>query len=571
MNTFQESSSLGLASASNNEPSICSIERKILQSTNEVKSSGELTLKKPSAKIITKNGPFGPNDFNGQRISPFQQFIAHEDFGLFILMASKVKTIRLNLLCGNVPNKSDVVTIAYINTRKGQNEAKKTAQFIQSTLLLGPTNVTTDIKSLIISRGTFKITDDLMKEAIIKLTREFNRCMTWYTGVKEKAPPESPPKKRSRVSLSNGKKKQSNSIAIKYSKAQTDILSNWMIAHRKHPFPTADEIVELTIATKLSRSQVINWTTNVRKRNLKATVEKGKKPHHFLDFIFLANDREMKALKGKDPEPDVNGIRKLPAGKKKAKRAPAKKQQKVKNVKVTNKREKPPVSEASIKALSSPAPLPKLPDPGPVNYRYAPLPGPTIPGTPMNMIMQQYSTPIHSQTPWNYHAPIQPSFVPYFHPGANVTTRQVTPPRFELQANMMNDAFGDYLDLKCAEDAFSPITLNDMDKIDISTTGMENDVKKDFEQEVLQEFTQDGLVATPPRSENDDMIWELELNSDISVKDVFKDSSNPEIEIFGCSLSMDTYYDNKEGDITEDDVLDLFNIDDDLDTLKIEI
>ena len=32
----------------------------------------------------------------------------------------------------------------------------------------------------------------------------------------------------------------------------------------------------------------------MRKRNLKATVEGGKKPHHFLDFLFLADDREKK-------------------------------------------------------------------------------------------------------------------------------------------------------------------------------------------------------------------------------------------------------------------------------------
>lgn len=30
----------------------------------------------------------------------------------------------------------------------------------------------------------------------------------------------------------------------------------------------------------------------MRKRNLKATVEKGKKPHHFLDFLFLADHKE---------------------------------------------------------------------------------------------------------------------------------------------------------------------------------------------------------------------------------------------------------------------------------------
>jgi hypothetical protein len=50
--------------------------------------------------------------------------------------------------------------------------------------------------------------------------------------------------------------------------------------------------MNLCTATNLSYSQVVNWTTNVRKRNLKATVEGGKKPHHFLDFVFLAHDRE---------------------------------------------------------------------------------------------------------------------------------------------------------------------------------------------------------------------------------------------------------------------------------------
>ena len=46
----------------------------------------------------------------------------------------------------------------------------------------------------------------------------------------------------------------------------------------------------------MNYSQVVNWTTNVRKRNLKATVEGGKKPHHFLDFLFLAEHRDKKEL-----------------------------------------------------------------------------------------------------------------------------------------------------------------------------------------------------------------------------------------------------------------------------------
>lgn len=35
----------------------------------------------------------------------------------------------------------------------------------------------------------------------------------------------------------------------------------------------------------------------MRKRNLKATVEKGKKPHHFLDFLFLADYRDKQGFR----------------------------------------------------------------------------------------------------------------------------------------------------------------------------------------------------------------------------------------------------------------------------------
>jgi hypothetical protein len=74
---------------------------------------------------------------------------------------------------------------------------------------------------------------------------------------------------------------------------------------QEDPFPTHAQIYELAKATNLTETQVVNWTTNVRKRNLKGTVELGKKPHHFLDYLFLATERE-KQMRTAHPEMNMS-------------------------------------------------------------------------------------------------------------------------------------------------------------------------------------------------------------------------------------------------------------------------
>jgi len=211
------------------------------------------SLSKPQEEVMTsrqtktEENETGLEDCRTKNMTPFQQFIAHQDFGIFILLATKVKIIRNNLISGTVPNKSDVLTVAHIESRKGENEVKDTAKFIQTKLLFGSKYASINIPNIIIPKGKFKLTDDLMKESIVSLVREFNRCMTWYNAFIDKSLPMSPPRKRSRLS-NDRKKKNGDAIAVKYSKYQTDILTNWMIEHRvsnkSHRFDLMIQMVE---------------------------------------------------------------------------------------------------------------------------------------------------------------------------------------------------------------------------------------------------------------------------------------------------------------------------------------
>lgn len=97
-------------------------------------------------------------------------------------------------------------------------------------------------------------------------------------------------KSKNKSDSSDNSKKEA--IAIKYPKRITDILMNWMIHNKEDPFPDQNAITDLMQLTGLDQSQIVNWTTNVRKRNMKATCEGLKKPHHFIDFLFLAQARD---------------------------------------------------------------------------------------------------------------------------------------------------------------------------------------------------------------------------------------------------------------------------------------
>lgn len=308
------------------------------------------------------------------------------------------------------------------------------------------------------------------------------------------------------------------------------------------------------------KSQVVNWTTNVRKRNLKATVEKGKKPHHFLDFLFLANDRDQKSLQGNQSVATSNNTEKPSVQKKKVKKASKKSQKTIKKTRQTNGKGR------KNQSFPDPASVQHTSIPGHLNPNWNPA-------TPVNTMMQQYSTPLFS-APLSHRFPMQYSFVPYFHPGAYTATRQITPPRFQFgEANVMKIKSEKAVNPNYTENEISPIVFNDIHKDDWSLAmeiDVDTDFEKDDEKEAINTLTQEALVSTPPRCEVDDMIWDFELESDVSMKDVFRDNNSERVS-HGCDISMDEDDLEQKNDFTtEDDVLKLFSSDGDLDMLKIE-
>ena len=181
----------------------------------------------------TETGPivFFSEDHPANHYNELQRFVAHEDFDLFIPLASKVKIIRNDLYCGHVPDTSDVLTISHMLSRKGEDEADDLAQNIQMKLLLGPNSTVDDLDDIILPNGVFERIDVMMEKSIDALCVEFNRCMTWYCAMTNQYFPKSPPRKKYRVE-SNVTKPPGEAVVVKYSKWQTDILTNWMIDHR---------------------------------------------------------------------------------------------------------------------------------------------------------------------------------------------------------------------------------------------------------------------------------------------------------------------------------------------------
>mmetsp|Transcript_15187 Transcript_15187/g.22549 ORF Transcript_15187/g.22549 Transcript_15187/m.22549 type:complete len:1052 (+) Transcript_15187:210-3365(+) len=278
---------------------------------------------------ISTNPPTFPNVVNFfTKLDEFDRFVSHEDFPKFLAVATRVKMAkeRIMIVSSAVSSSFPSILLSLVK-RLDMNTDRGTASDLRNIsmtplltgeLCLKAEHIHSVLLSqssfpLLVTRGMFPATDFLLDEAVNALATDLKQYCSIASAAKVPASPLScssqisvllstntteipaySPKKKKRRGGKDEREGVGEAIAVKYKKKQTDILNDWMIMHRDHPFPDSSEIEVLGKAAGLKYSQVVNWTTNIRKRSLKATVENGKKPHNFLDFLFLAEDRDKK-------------------------------------------------------------------------------------------------------------------------------------------------------------------------------------------------------------------------------------------------------------------------------------
>lgn len=183
------------------------------------------------------------NDTLSSNEISFQGFIAHRSLGRFLFLASKVKTLRLSFIAKTVPNPSEVSILLDTEHKQTQeHEQNEMASYVREKLLgksfenlcLNDTNDT--VSSMMYESQRFL--DSLMYDSIQVLVKDLENCMKWYARVASSQPLVNSSARVTRIPVNgndygkNSKKGSSDAIAVKYSKEQTDILTNWMIEHK---------------------------------------------------------------------------------------------------------------------------------------------------------------------------------------------------------------------------------------------------------------------------------------------------------------------------------------------------
>lgn len=213
------------------------------------------------------------DDSNSLFTDDSTRLVCHEAFKQVMFMTIQVKNLQDAMSRGTQATKTELANSLNHNEANSLLDRMIAAQSPHS-----------DVASVIIRKGMYPNIDELLDKMMNSLITHYRYLMDIFQDYEQFFSAED--------AITRKRKAISNTIASKYTKERTDYLYKWMDGCAHYPYPNAYELEMLSMGSGLKVEQVNNWTTNVRKRKLKASVDLEKKPCDYLDFRFLAEHRD---------------------------------------------------------------------------------------------------------------------------------------------------------------------------------------------------------------------------------------------------------------------------------------
>ena len=177
-------------------------------------------------KAIARGEKSSPLSMNG--IDDFDQMLLHEDFGYYLFLASQLKHMHQYLKRRQVLATDDIMIIEDIINNMENFDSENQQINITKKIIRDKLCNNKGASKLVLKKGLFPQTDSLMSESIKVLKQQIKKC---YDEIKQENT-DGDDKRYSKKMKTEKGAVTAQPIAIKYSKYQTDVLTNWMIQHR---------------------------------------------------------------------------------------------------------------------------------------------------------------------------------------------------------------------------------------------------------------------------------------------------------------------------------------------------
>jgi len=237
----------------------------------ETKDTTNSTVLSPSPVVRVKKKIAEASTGTGH-LDELDLILCHEEFPSLVSLSKKVKNLHQMLKRG-----APEALIYYEQNVPATPKSALTSKEVMAFVMRLREHLSTP--TLVIRRGAYPVTDASLDDNIAILQREVEYC-------------ESCIRKAVSLVTAPAESTAALSCSTKYAKWQSDILFRWLVDNHKAPKLHREACLDLASRTGLTPHQVSTWLQNMRRRRQTNTVKGTKKAAHFLDYLFLAHERD---------------------------------------------------------------------------------------------------------------------------------------------------------------------------------------------------------------------------------------------------------------------------------------